>query len=99
MTMHDALPLAGAGLAGFLLGVFFYGGLWWTLRRGLASRRPALWLFASLFTRAGVALTGFYFTGGGHWQRLVAALLGFIVARLALTWLLPSLAREARHAP
>jgi F1F0 ATPase subunit 2 len=68
--------LAGAGL-----GVIFFGGLWWTLRRGLASPRPALWFLASLVLRTSIVLTGFYFVGREHWQQMVACLLGFIIAR------------------
>ena len=93
-------------MAGVALGAIYFGGLWWTVRRGLASRRPALWLSGSLLLRAGMALAGFYFVGQGHWQRLVACLLGFVMARLAATWRMrppehkPSRgAGEASHAP
>jgi len=51
-------------------------------------------------------LAGFYFVGGGHWERLLLCLLGFVVARLIVTWLtrLPGRAQthpsqEAAHAP
>ena len=32
-----------------------------------------------------LALAGFYFVAGGHWQRLLACLLGFVIARLIVT--------------
>ena len=32
--MNEALILAGSLLAGILLGTFFFGGLWWTIRMG-----------------------------------------------------------------
>ncbi|WP_372661060.1 ATP synthase subunit I, partial [Hydrogenophaga sp.] len=54
-------------------------------RRLLASPRPALWFLGSLLLRTGVALTGFYLVGGGHWQRLLACLVGFVLARLLVT--------------
>jgi hypothetical protein len=34
-----------------------------------------------------VALTGFYFVAGGQWERLLACLLGFFIARMVVTWL------------
>jgi F1F0 ATPase subunit 2 len=104
--MNETLSLAAAWLAGGLLGVIFFGGLWWTVRRGIASSRPALWFLGSLLLRMSIVLAGFYFVSGGQWKRLVACLVGFVIARVVVTWLtrpsrenpnLPS--REARHAP
>lgn len=76
------LPFLLSGLAGIGLGVIFFGGLWWTLRRGLASPRPLLWLGTSLLLRSGIVLFGFYAVGHGQWQRMMACLLGFILVRL-----------------
>jgi F1F0 ATPase subunit 2 len=87
MAMNDALTLAFALVAGFLLGAMFYGGLWWTVRRAVSSRRVALWFLGSLLLRMGLALTGLYFVSGGDWQRLLLCLLGFVLARLAMIWL------------
>jgi F1F0 ATPase subunit 2 len=81
------MPLVLAGIAGCLLGAIFYGGLWWTVRQGLSSKRPALWFSTSLLLRVTIALGGFYFAGAHHWVWLVLCLLGFSVARLAVTWL------------
>ena len=76
------LPIALAGLAGVALGAFFFGGLWWTLRRALTSPRPVLWLGTSLLLRTGMVLAGVYVVGHGQWQRIVACLAGFILVRL-----------------
>jgi F1F0 ATPase subunit 2 len=106
MAMNEPLSLVFALAAGALLGAMFYGGLWWTVRRGVSSRRVALWFLASLLLRMGVALAGFYFVAAGHWQRLLLCLLGFVMARLAVTWLTrpsresrPPQALEGGHAP
>ena len=97
-----ALALA----AGLLLGSVFFGGLWWTVRKGVLSTHPALWFLGSLLVRMGLILVGFYSVGRGSWQRLVACLLGFIVARFIVMRLTripvehPCLtAKEAPHAP
>src|SRR5664279_5528739 len=105
-TMNEPLSLVSALVAGALLGAMFYGGLWWTVRRGVSSKRVALWFLGSLLLRMGLALAGLYFVAGGHWQRLLMCLLGFVLARLAVMWLTrapgPSQAPqplEGSHAP
>jgi F1F0 ATPase subunit 2 len=88
-----------AWMAGCLLGVFFFGGLWWTVRQGVSSSRPALWFSASLLLRVTIALGGFYLVGASHWVWLVLCLIGFSMTRLAVTWLTrPRPERVARHA-
>jgi F1F0 ATPase subunit 2 len=106
MAMNEFMSLSSALATGALLGAFFYGGLWWTVRRGVTSRRVALWFLGSLVLRLGVALAGFYFVAGGHWERLLPCLMGFVTARVAVTWLTrpprerpPPRALEDSHAP
>jgi F1F0 ATPase subunit 2 len=85
--MNEALPLVLAWLAGAVLGAIFFGGLWWTVREGMSSKRPALWFLGSLLVRMTIVLAGFYFIAGGHWQRFLVSGMGFALARLAVTWL------------
>lgn len=72
--------------AGSLLGVFFFGGLWWTVRRLPQAHSPALLALASFILRTTAVVAVFYlvlsgFTGPG-WPRLAAALAGFILLRM-----------------
>jgi F1F0 ATPase subunit 2 len=93
--MSDFLALVPALLAGALLGAIFFGGLWWTVRRGLSSETPALWFLGSLVLRTGLTLAGFYVVSQGHWSRLGACALGFLIARvIVVRWL----AQEKRNA-
>jgi F1F0 ATPase subunit 2 len=85
MTTTETLTLVPAGIAGGALGAIFFGGLWWTVRRGIRSRQPALWFLGSLLLRTGIVLAGFYFAADRHWERLLVCLLGFVMARLAVT--------------
>jgi F1F0 ATPase subunit 2 len=80
--MSELPALALALATGVLLGSFFFGGLWWTVQKGVTSDRPALWFLGSLLCRTGVILAGFYFVSQGHWSRLAMCLLGFLIARL-----------------
>ena len=104
--MNEPLPLLLASTVGLLLGAIFFGGLWWTVRKGLSSRQPALWFLGSMLLRMGIALAGLYFVGRGDWRRLIACLLGFVIARFVVTWLTRTPAEdhdsrtpEASHAP
>ena len=40
--MSETLALILTLLAGVLLGAIFFGGLWWTIRRSVSSKQPAL---------------------------------------------------------
>ncbi len=66
--MSDLPTLALAFVAGALLGAFFFGGLWWTVQKGVASEQPALWFLGSLLLRTGLILAGFYLVSQGHWS-------------------------------
>ena len=80
--MNELLSLAMTSAAGVLLGAMFFGGLWWTVRKGVSSQWPALWFFSSLLLRMSAILTGFYFIGREHWERWLLLFLGFLLARL-----------------
>ncbi|MGA7983104.1 MAG: ATP synthase subunit I [Chromatiaceae bacterium] len=104
--MNETVTLVSAGVAGLLLGGFFFGGLWWTVRKGVSAKRPALLFLGSLLLRTVVTVAGFYVVGDGHWQRLLACLLGFVIARFMVTRLAgppaahyDAPAKEAGHAP
>jgi F1F0 ATPase subunit 2 len=86
--MNDTLALALASLAGALLGAFFFAGLWWTVQKGVASERPALWFFGSLLLRIGTVLAGFYFVSQDHWSMFLACFAGFVIARVIVVKLL-----------
>jgi F1F0 ATPase subunit 2 len=83
--MTGRLDLALAAIGGILIGVVFFGGLWCTVYRGILSAAPALWFFGSLLIRTAAALGGFYWVAQGDWRRLLVCLLGFLLARLAVT--------------
>ena len=104
--MNEALRLILALLTGVLLGAIFFGGLWWTVQKGVSSKWSALCFFSSLLLRTSTVLAGFYFIARGHWESLLVCFVGFVVARLIATWLTRSPgenqirpAQEVSHAP
>jgi F1F0 ATPase subunit 2 len=89
-----------------VLGTIFFGSLWWTVRKGVFSKSPALWFLSIMLLRMSLVLAGFYFIGRGDWQRLVSCLLGFIIARFIVMRLTRppveqqnSAAKEVSHVP
>ena len=103
--MNETLGLAMALVTGLLLGAIFFGGLWWTVRKGFSSKQPALWFVSSLLLRTSIVLAGFYFIARGHWEGLLVCLLAFVAARVIVTRLTrvaekPGFpAQAASHAP
>jgi len=95
--MIETLNLLPAWAAGVLLGAVFFGGLWWTVRKGLSSKHPALWFLGSLLLRTSIAVTGFYFVASGHWERLLVCLLGFVMARHVVAGLTRTPADDQTH--
>ncbi len=93
--MSDIVAFSLALGTGGLLGAFFFGGLWWTIRKGLTSDHSALWFLGSTLLRTTVAVAGFYFIGSGDWRKMMLCLGGFFVARLVVT----RLTKEETHAP
>ncbi len=90
-------------LEGALLGVFFFAGLWWTVRKIESSKQVALLFLGSMLLRTSVVMLGFYFILGDNWQCLLAGLIGFIIARIIVDRLTcntdqsKSLLRKAGH--
>jgi len=100
--MNEGLVWLLVGGAGVLLGFFFFGGLWWTVKKSLSSPRAALWLVGSFVVRMVVTVGGFYLVSDGQWQRILACLVGFLVARTVVSRLTDKKAQtspEATHAP
>jgi len=83
--MTETVSLAPALAAGVVIGAIFFGGLWWTVRKGVSSRFPVLWFFGSLLLRTSMAVAGFYLVSGGRWERLLVCLSGFVMARFIVT--------------
>lgn len=80
--MNAQLFTGGALLGGMSIGLFFFGGLWWTVQRAMSSRQPGLLFAGSFLLRTLLTLTAFYFIGGASWQRVLACLIGFIFGRI-----------------
>ncbi len=84
--MNDIVTMILVFMAGAILGILFFGGLWFTVKKSINSKRPALVIMSSFFLRISITMIGFYFIGADNWQRLVGSLFGFIAARFAVLY-------------
>ncbi len=98
--MSEFLTLAPALVAGMSLGGFFgpFGGRC----EGPFVETAGAWFLGSLLVRTSIVLAGFYVVSGGRWDRLLACLLGFVIARQIATRLIgrrPSPTPPRRRSP
>ena len=71
-------------LWGVVLGLFYFGGLWLTVRRLTTARYVALWMLGSFVIRNLLVVVGFYPIVLQGWQSALFCLAGFIVIRFIL---------------
>jgi F1F0 ATPase subunit 2 len=83
--MIEALRIGCAMVGGIALAAFFFVGLWWTVRRGVVSRQPAVWFLCSMLLRTLVVMAGFYYLSRGDWRNIAGSLAGFVLARIVIT--------------
>ena len=79
--MIDAPHLIIAFLAGLALGAFFSLNLWSSVKKMTDEQTPWHVLFVNFMLRMGVVAVGFYIVMNGHWERMMAALAGFVLMR------------------
>lgn len=74
--------LLGILLAGFVLGLLFFGSLWLSTSRILHSQHPVTWIFGGFVLRMALLLSALYWLTDARWEKLLVCLGGFIFARL-----------------
>lgn len=85
INMSTIMILALMFAAGLALGAAYFTALWRTVLRLPGARSPLGLLLGSFAVRLGMVLTAFYFLMDGHWERLAAAIIGFMVMKKILT--------------
>ncbi|MDZ7700434.1 MAG: ATP synthase subunit I [Deltaproteobacteria bacterium] len=77
--------LMGAGL-----GIFYFGGLYWTIQRLPGAKVPGYWILGSFLVRSALCVAGFYVIMGDDWKKLMAGLAGFFLVRvISVRWVKP----------
>ena len=86
-----------AFLTGLILGTVFFAGLWYTVKKAVNAKTPALWFIGSFILRMGIVLLGFYLVAQGHWSGLLISVLGFIIARFIVVHYTKSTIKGGKH--
>ncbi|MDQ1260830.1 MAG: hypothetical protein QG575_11 [Euryarchaeota archaeon] len=82
--MNSAFLLATSFFVGVLLGAFYFGGLWLTIKRLPCSQQPTLLSLGSFFARSLICILGFYLIIGSGMKALLICLAGFVLTKVAL---------------
>lgn len=79
------ITLIIAFLFGLLIGLFYFGGLWVTIRKITQMKAGLALTMVSFLIRLLVSMFLFYFVlKMGDWRHLIAALVGFILMKFVL---------------
>jgi F1F0 ATPase subunit 2 len=89
--MSEVLYMILSFIAGLLLGTLFFGGLWFTVKKIVHTKTPALWFFGSFIFRMGITLLGFYGIARNNWYSLLVCVGGFIAARFIVIYFTKSI--------
>lgn len=79
--MNEIIQFVFMLTSGFVLGVLFFGGLWFTVKKSVSVKNPVLWIFGSFIVRMGIVLLGFYYLIQFGWHAMFLGLFGLIMAR------------------
>jgi F1F0 ATPase subunit 2 len=103
INLNDGLMISGwsssvlALFIGVLLGVFYFLGLWWTVRQLNSSQNIAPVFLLSMLFRTAVVVLGFYILLGNDWQQLLLGLIGFMLVRFFATRYVSNMTLDASH--
>lgn len=84
-------------VAGAAAGAVYLAALWLCIRAVVHGGLSPAWLLASAILRLGALLGALFWIMHGDATRLIAALAGFVMVRLAATWPRPSIDQAARR--
>jgi F1F0 ATPase subunit 2 len=82
--MNSTFMLALSFFMGVVLGTFYFGGLWLTIKRLPRSTQPTLLSLGSFFVRSLVCILVFYLIIGSGIGALLLCLAGFVLTKIAL---------------
>lgn len=68
-------------MSGLLLGVIYFGGLWWTSMRVGTVRSPGPFFMVSFVVRMAILLSGMYWATRGRLLETTVCLAGVLVVR------------------
>ena len=82
--MIDWIVMTGALMGGVCLGLFYFGGLWWTVSRIRSVDNPIVMYSLSLFVRGSIVLGSLFCILQVGVVPMLLALIGMVVTRVVL---------------
>ena len=71
-------------LIGLLLGILYFGGLYYSTKKFNKVKRPALFMILSFIIRMGILLIGFYYLAKIDYRNVLIGLVGVILVRVIM---------------
>ncbi|OPL09561.1 MAG: hypothetical protein AVO33_00255 [delta proteobacterium ML8_F1] len=69
---------------GIVLGIIFFGGLYWSVNKLPTMKHPGLLMVVSMLLRMAILLGGLYFVMAGELKNLLAAVVGVILVKFVM---------------
>ncbi len=85
MIHVDSLRYMTPLIGGFIIGLLYHTGLWWTVKLLRRSRSPVLLSIGSFYLRMSVTMAAFYIVMQNDWRRLAVCLAGFMAVKFVMT--------------
>jgi F1F0 ATPase subunit 2 len=82
---------------GLLLGCLFFGGLWFTIKKGVHASRPGLLFLFSFVLRTALVLGVFYFLARESAICLILSAIGFMLSRPLVGYLTKPVRKGGPH--
>jgi F1F0 ATPase subunit 2 len=79
------LSILSTFILGVVLGSFYFGSLWLTVRQLPTTAYPVRLFLSSWLCRIVITLLAFYLVMDGQWSRALIGLGGFVTARIVMT--------------
>ena len=71
---------------GVILGIIFFGGLYWTIQKLTEVKQPALLMIGSLIFRMALLLSVLFYVSKSGYKGILYALLGMFLVRVIMTF-------------
>lgn len=71
-------------IIGVILGIIFFGGLYWTIQKLTEVRQPGFLMIVSLIFRMAVLVSVLYYVSRSGYKGILYALLGMLFVRIVM---------------
>lgn len=82
-------------LIGLVLGIIYFGGLYYSTQKFNQVKRPALFMVLSFVIRMGILLIGFYYLTKIDYKNVLIGLVGVILIRIIMVFKVKELSSKS----